>query len=778
MLAALTGQVLAATQPAGVVPPLPSDPWMRLSDLESVAADGHGQVAWVSNGRDSRVSFTPSGARCYRTSVTKHLWSPATGAASIVTLPLQGLVTAQVTVSSGILFLLAPECAGDPGRAALLRADGTLAVTNVPREIFRARMVPLSDNGVAVVTVFGADDSDEQRTRDPGRRHFRAFVIRPAVGRLAVEPMPELPISSRNDYALAAMPGGRLMVLGGSDSGYRGCAPCRQDTYILDPKAKRWQPGPVMREPRSEHHALALPDGGILVTGGWTPDADWGKGPSRTAERWSPETNRFEVIAPMPSGTARHRAVWMAGRPGGTLLIGAGTNSEVQAYDTQTGSWYLAGAAAQGSEEGGCIFVPFLVGGAGYAWAANRSEGFYSSKECFEPWYWQPLRLAASGTVAARPAAIAADGSFVTYQSRAAFLPAWANGPALLIGGTAHAGMNNYLVTAGVTAITEGGTVQALPSLNVARSGALAFRIGGGVLVAHGRGEQGEGHPLPMEWLAAGEPGAGWVRLPHSDVHPSGTLGQAAEGSLVEVDPNSGIARLLTLRFSPSGEPAIESQALPTIGWARRSSGDDEVVRVRGVADGRIVVAGGEIQTDKIALLTPASLSDDGPDEYVGIGPYSPSQRHDIYDPAIKGWRASAPSSGTGGRVAILDDGRVAKISRIPDEGEADPRYVLEISTADGAAWSTVAAEALAPMQLSYSTRPFVVEGELFLAGELESLSTGGGPSGVVWFNSATRGWELLWSAASADNWRDHVGRIIVRQLANGKVVVLPVDGV
>ena len=284
-----------------------------------------------------------------------------------------------------------------------------------------------------------------------------------------------------------------------------------------------------------------------------------------------------------------------------------------------------------------------------------------------------------------------------------------------------------------------------------------------------------------MEWLATNQPGAGWMRVPGSAVHPSSALGQSADESLIEVDP-AGTVRLLRLTFGQSDEPTIESSELPSLGRSRRAYSNDEGVRVRGLADGRIVVAGGEIQTAKVALLTPDALGDDVPDEYVpdeyvGIGPYTPSLHHDIYDPATKAWRASAPSRGADGRVVIFDDGRVAKIGRLPGENEADPHYVLEISTADGAAWSRVPAENLAPMKLSDSTKLFVVEDELFLAGELVALNTGGGPSGVVWFNSASRRAEVLWRAAATDNWRDHVGRVIVRQLVNGKRVVIPVEG-
>ena len=80
-------------------------------------------------------------------------------------------------------------------------------------------------------------------------------------------------------------------------------------------------------------------------------------------------------------------------------------------------------------------------------------------------------------------------------------------------------------------------------------------------------------------------------------------------------------------------------------------------------------------------------------------------------------------------------------------------------------------------MRFDHQYRAFTVDGELFVSGQLADLSTGGGPSGVEWFNTATNRWEVLWQSMAGDNWRAHQGRILVRKLANGKTVVLPVGG-
>lgn len=784
----LTTMVRAAAidaQDTRPVPPLPSFEQLSLPNAQPMPAGRQGEVMWIENGRDSQISFPQPDKRCYRASIVKQTWNPATGVFSSTPLALGGLVTEQVATPSGIWFLVSSECAGESGRVALLSADGKLTFASTPRSIFRARMVVLTDGSVAAITVFGPDDSQDARSRDAAKRHFRTTVVRRGENGLAVESMPDLPIPSRDDYAVAAITAGRLMVLGGSDDQYRGCSACRAGTHILDPMAKTWTAGPDMLEPRSEHNATRLPDGSILVTGGWTPAADWGKGPSRSAERWNPASNRFETVAPMPSGTARHQAIGMPGQEDQALLMAAGTNASVFAFDIGSGSWKTVGALRQGSEEGGCLFVPFQLAGNTYAWSASRSEGFYSSKSCAgQAWELATLQLDTGAVAEEAPSRTAVDDALVTYQLDGAFLPASSGRPAMLIGGRMHAGMNAYLLTTAAMAIGPGGRIRPVPTLNEPRSNAMAFRVGNGVLVAGGWGENRDDRAPqrptpPMEWLATDAPqdGMHWVTVAESGLSEASAFGQLADGNFIEVDPQGKVTRL-ALVFRAGNIPAIARSEFPPLDKPRQpSSGYGYDVRIRGLSDGRVVVAGGDVQEDKIALLTLDSDSNDAPDEYVGIGPYRPSTHYEIYDPASKRWHTSASSQGAGGRVAILDDGRVVKVGHLFGDEASDTRYVFEISSADGTSWTPFPAMATSKMKLSDAARPFVVDGELFLSGELASLSTGGGPSGVEWFNTTTRQWEVLWQAGPKDNWRDHVGRMIVRQLSNGKVVVLPVNG-
>lgn len=734
------------------VPSLPKRDQVSLIGLQPTLFGADGSVTWIAADYNRKTKVADG--RCGVYPAVKRSWQPADGTTQETPLGVgaDGL-GAQLATPAGILFVTV-----NPGFncVVLVQPNNAVVTAKLTQRFVEPRLALLPDGSVAVVE------------RDAATRHIRVDIVRLRGNQLSSEQMPALATPYRNDFQQAPLPDGRLMVLGGSDAQYRGCSPCRAETKTLDPKTKTWTAGPSMLEARSEHLATSLPDGSVLVTGGWTPTQGWGHGPSRTAERWNPATNKFEAVAPMPSGSARHRAVWMPGQQGKTLLIAGGNNSSVHAYDLRTGTWRTAGASWQGNEEGGDTLVPFVFGGNLYAWT-TQARG---------DWQLAALR---SPKVSASPTP---EKFLVTYRSSAAIVPATGNKPALVIGGSIHAGMNSYLVTSAVEAVDLNGDVRSLPSLREARRGASAYRFGNGVLAIGGEGEDSNNartakRSLPMEWLASDAPesGAQWITLTGPGIGDASTTGASADTSQLVIDASGGIRRI-ALKPGSGELPSIkvDHAAYPTLNRARQGN-DGAELKIHALPDGRVVVAGGQVQAEKIALLGEGSDKPDAADEYIGIGEYLPSRRHEIYEPASKRWRTSAPSRGAGGKVAILPDGRVLKIGQLPGKNENEQTYVLEISNAEGTAWSTLPAESRPKIKLQDSAKPFVVDGELFLSGELGDLSTGGGPSGVEWFNSATGKWEILWHAWHDDNWRDHNGRLIVRQLANGKKVILPVNG-
>lgn len=82
----------------------------------------------------------------------------------------------------------------------------------------------------------------------------------------------------------------------------------------------------------------------------------------------------------------------------------------------------------------------------------------------------------------------------------------------------------------------------------------------------------------------------------------------------------------------------------------------------RRLADGRILIAGGTEQIQRILMDTPDCQSDDCPDVYRGYGPLEPAYRHAWYRPDTGQWEESAPSLGAGTDAILRADGSVWKI--------------------------------------------------------------------------------------------------------------------
>ena len=777
-LALLTGLAPAATLP---VPAVPAYATLPLPDNEALTISANGELSWL--GRRT-VEPAPKGVPqgCWASELVLNRWQPATGATRRAPLasPLSGFVIAQLPLPAGLLALTSTGCEQGKVRTRilLLPAGGGAALKVETDDVptwFPIQLLALGNDAVALVT------------RDKDLRHIQVTTVRRLGSLLRVDRMPALPIAYHGDFAAAIAGKDQVMILGGSDGKYRGCADCRAQTHLLDLKTRVWRAGPAMAEARSELGASTLPDGSVLVTGGWTKAAGWGNGPSRTAERWDPAANRFEPLPPMPTGNARHQHVWWTAPWGRTLLVVQGLAGAAHAFDPVARTWRTVAEWPQGSEEGGCGFYPFVLGGNAYAWQMNNSEGHYSSKSCLEQKYASLSLLRPPATAAPAPQP-ASDQLLISYRANPAILPASGTEPLLVIGGALHAGMNSYVKTSAVDAVSRDGRFASWPSLRIARQDAAAFRVAGGVLVVGGTGPHNayggdrDPKPLPAEWLhPAGTMPWQWQEVTGAGIPPGSAVAQMKDGSLLVLAPGGAFQQL---QFVPRDNLlTLQAAALPGLSRERRNGPDEhDQVRLQQLDDGRLVVAGGAVRSERIALFSDKVVKPDARDEYVGIGEFLPSRRHEIFDPATRRWTTSAPSAAPGGRAIILADGRVVKAGEAPrGKEETGPvKAVLEISNAAGTAWTRLVPTG-SPLRIDDKLRLFTLEGELFASGELEGVSTGGGPSGLQWWNSGTRQWETLWQAVNDDNWRVHVGRMVVRTLTGSdgksKTLVLPVGG-
>jgi len=616
--------------------------------------------------------------------------------------------------------------------------------------------------------------------------------------------LPNLPGATRTGYELVALSNGRVMVLGGTDSQYLGCSPCTADTYILDTEKKSWAAGPKMSEPRANFSATLLPDGSVLVAGGWTPSHTWGGPGSRTVEHWDPIKNEFlKNSVFLPTAVAMHSAFWAKGEEGKQLLLAGGNSAAVQAYEVSTGVWRLVGESNQGSEKRGVSAASVLFKKRQYL-LRQSGESNYSSEK---GWGFIPLRLGSDSGMSDAARNFTPENGMTLYRSGLTFLPGKNDTPALALGGSIHAGMNTYGITAAVDAIWPDGHMQALPAFNYARTGAQAFRLSDSSILLIGgqvNGQANAGDKVEsassMEWLPgnAAPQEARWQALNEGWAQEK-ALGQMTDGSLVAVGTSGGVSRI-KISTDAQGKPHAETSELPPLHQPRLFQNPTDLI-VRGLPDGRIIVAGGEMQNERLSVMREDSMDPSAADEYLRIGEAEPTDDYEIYESATGQWRQSAASrhiraAGTmqasasvvpwpqsaasradGGLLAVYDDGRVAHLHAKEKErdaqGSLQEECEMEISSADGKMWSEMKASEL-PV-ICTRARMFMMQDELFVSGSHADGHLHTDIQTLQWFNSAMRRWETLWQSPPQQNWRDNVGRIIIRQLANGKRVMLPV---
>lgn len=126
----------------------------------------------------------------------------------------------------------------------------------------------------------------------------------------------------RAGSGVAVLPGGRVLVVGGHGGDGGAVEGTLSSAEIYDPATRTWTPTSPMSRHREDAPAAVLPGGKVLVAGG-SPGWDY----LDSAEIYDPATEHWTPTAAMGTGRADSVA---APLPGGKVLIAGGFNVEYQ----------------------------------------------------------------------------------------------------------------------------------------------------------------------------------------------------------------------------------------------------------------------------------------------------------------------------------------------------------------------------------------------------------------------------------------------------------------
>ncbi|GGA38718.1 Kelch repeat-containing protein [Dyella nitratireducens] len=187
-------------------------------------------------------------------------------------------------------------------------------------------------------------ESDPQLSQEKGEPVLASVELY-AHGKLdAVPPMG----TARAKHNAIALPDGSLLVTGGFDANGNPLA----SAELLNAQGTAWKTLQPMHIARYSHTATLLADGRVLVTGGIGQDGR----PLRSVELWDPTTGNWSDAAELPVGLYGHAAARLSS--GDVLVAGGAWIPTIQGqslpwawlWSPRSGDWQLAGRAAPANE--------------------------------------------------------------------------------------------------------------------------------------------------------------------------------------------------------------------------------------------------------------------------------------------------------------------------------------------------------------------------------------------------------------------------------------------
>jgi N-acetylneuraminic acid mutarotase len=228
-----------------------------------------------------------------------------------------------------------------------------------PREA--PHLVLLGDGRVLAVGNDAREGFDQYAFCRAREDSVAAEVWDPATGRWTATASLATPRAYNVALSLAD---GRTLVTGGANGGPKdsdewslGGYQSYSSTWIFDPRTDSWTNSGLLGMARTDAVAATLPDGRVLVAGGFFADYfRWSEYPNLLAE-----TRRGYVQCPRPQGDAGADVVAAAWYPGGPLadvapepppgrLLGS-----AELYDPVTGRWSATGSLAVARHGGSAV---------------------------------------------------------------------------------------------------------------------------------------------------------------------------------------------------------------------------------------------------------------------------------------------------------------------------------------------------------------------------------------------------------------------------------------
>ena len=492
--------------------------------------------------------------------------------------------------------------------------------------------------------------------------------------------------AGRAFHSATLLANGKVLVAGGLNYCYDGVCIDTRTAELYNPATGTWTATGSMHQVREQYSATLLPDGEVLVAGGWDVSGNTpGISAETHAELYHPRTGTWTPAAPMVMPHVGQTATLL--RNGSVLVVGgnaaAGSSDVAEIYEPRRAVWVLPGALATARIQQTATLLPdghvLVTGGTGHDGMPLRTaEEFLAGRG--------PL-------VSIAPASVAFAGQQVGTVSRIHSFRVSNEGSAdLMTSGVALTGRNpgdyRTATTCGQAPVAPGGTctvsVRFGPTFTGLRTATAALYDNaprapqGAALTGYGGG--------PDTWLPVGSMAVARDNFIAVLLHTGKVLVAGGEGPGADIPPlaEAELYNPATRSFSPTG-------SLHTPRWGAAAA----LLR-----NGQVLVAG-------------------------GFGPAGGVASAELYDPATGTWRYTTPmhTTGYGLTGTLLPSGKVL----VAGLGTG---HTAEVYDPAGQTWADTG-----PMPASqfFGTATLLHDGEV--------LAAGGRTARTELYNPATNRW-------------------------------------
>jgi N-acetylneuraminic acid mutarotase len=154
-------------------------------------------------------------------------------------------------------------------------------------------------------------------------------------------------VTPRYEHTATLLPNGKVLVVGGAELATGGSV---SSAELYDPVHNVWSSAGSMATPRYGQTATLLPNGKVLVAGGLGDTSVGSGGYLSSAELYDPVSNTWSSASSMATTRQHHTATLL---PDGTVLVAGGFNnnpsgalSSAELYNPISNTWSSAGSMA------------------------------------------------------------------------------------------------------------------------------------------------------------------------------------------------------------------------------------------------------------------------------------------------------------------------------------------------------------------------------------------------------------------------------------------------